>query len=410
MKPKRPEVMTIETQESITDKKLRIAAFGYRALPPDNGSAGAETFANELYSRLAAQGHEITVYCRTYQGGSRALLKTFNKLKLVHLRTTKKSGFDSFIHSFLCTIHIIIRNTGDVIHISNGGNSFWALPLRMSGKRVYVTQDGVDWNREKWKWYARLFLRLSMYTTAYAPNRTMFDNVFVKDLFEGKFHRKYTFIPHGANFRRPKSLEGLREYGLEEKDYFLFVGRFIPDKGIHYLIEAFETVTTQKKLVIVGGSPNSNAEYERKIRRTTDARIQFLGFIYGDNVLQLINGAYSYIQPSDVEGMSPIILTAMGIGTPIICSNIQENRYVVGETALLFEKSDVDSLKRQIEKALFDPRMLLAKAKQAQERALHLFSWDTIAETYEIIFKGQQPPNDRWNSHDPTCFREQEHM
>ena len=377
-------------EKSSVAARLRIAAFGLRSLPPDQGSAGSETFGSELYTRLAARGHQVTVYCRRYHSGGSPLPTSYKGLDLIHLRTTKRSGFDSLLHSFLCTVHIIVNNTGNVVHIHNGGNSIWGLPLRLFGKRVCVSQDGLDWKRGKWKWYARLFLRVSMYVTAYVPNATIFDNVFAQNIFEKKFRRKYNVIPYGADLAEPRTLSALRKFGLKRSNYFLFVGRFIPDKGIHYLIEAFESVATRKQLVIVGGSPNPGSDYERSIRATKDPRIRFLGFVYGDDVLQLMKGSYCYVQPSDVEGMSPVILTAMGAGVPLICSDIPENVYIAGRFALLFERSNVSSLRSRIEGALHHPRTLYQNAAKGRGQIRRLYSWDAVTGAYEKIFQGSE--------------------
>ena len=373
-------------QADIEKSKLRIAAFGIRTLPPARGAAGGDTVANELYTRLAARGHDVTVYCRAYKADGLPRYAESQGVRLVHIKTVSRSGFDTLVHSFLSTMHILRHNTGDVVHIHNGGNSIWALPLRLAGKRVYVSQDGLDWERKKWKWYARLYLRLSMYLTSCLPTIAIFDNIFTREVFEEKFHRKFLFVPYGSDFTEPTSLSSLERHGLAPQEYFLFVGRFIPEKGIHYLVEAFEGMRTDKQLVIVGGSPNPNSEYEKKILTTTDKRIHFLGYVYGDEMLELMKGCYCYVQPSDVEGLSPVILTAMGMGTPVICSDIRENVYAVGNTAMLFRSGDVESLRLQLEWALGHPDSLPELGKMEQQRARRLFSWDSVVETYERVF------------------------
>lgn len=365
---------------------MRIAAFGLRIIPPRQGSSGSDTFADELYPRLAASGHEVTVYCRVYKDTGRPNFSTYKNLKLVYLRTVSKSGFDTLIHSFLSTLHIIIFNTGKIVHIHNGGNSIWALPLRLFGKRVYVSQDGMDWDREKWKWYARIYLKLSTFLTAFLPNDIIFDNIFLKEKFENKFHRKFTFIPYGATWLDTSNTSALYNLGLSPKNYFLFVGRFIPEKGIHYLIEAYLQLQTDKKLVIVGGSPNPDTEFERKIRSYESENIIMPGYLYGEEMLQLMKNCYCYIQPSDIEGLSPVILTAMGMGTPLICSDIPENVYAVGDTAILFEKGSIDSLKKKMGFALDNENLLTMLAERAKKRARENFSWDSVAKRFEEVF------------------------
>ena len=212
-------------------KKIRIAAFGFRSIPPTNGSAGADKFAVELYPRLVKLGCEVTVYNRIYKNG-KSKQKFFKGIKLINLKTVEKSGFDSLFHSLKSTLHIIFFNTAKIVHIHNGGNSIFALVLRSFGKKVFVSQDGVDWKREKWKWYAKFYLYISSFITAYIPNGVIFDNIFSKELFEKKFKKKFDFISYGSEIKITKKDESiLKTLNLKKNEYFLFVGRLFLTKG-----------------------------------------------------------------------------------------------------------------------------------------------------------------------------------
>ncbi len=364
---------------------LRIAAFGFRSVPLRPGCAGADKFASELFPRLVRMGHKVTGYNRLYPG-QESLGDDYQGVKLLYFRTVYCMGLDTLIHSFKCTFHIIFRNTGDVVHIQNGGNSIWALFLRLSGKKVFISQDGIDWKRNKWPWYGRLYLRISSFITAWLPNQVIFDNIFARELFEKRFNRKYLYIPFGSDvpeFKDDRSI--FDRLGLAGKDYFLFVGRFIPDKGLHYLIPAFEKLETTKKLVLVGGSPNPSA-YEKLLMETKDPRIIFPGYVYGKDSLRLMRDAYCYIQPSDVEGLSPVILNVMFLKTPIICSNIKENLYAVEDTAVLFEQGDPESLLEALRFTLDSADRIATLAEAAHRRAVENFSWDNVARQHENVF------------------------
>jgi glycosyltransferase involved in cell wall biosynthesis len=365
---------------------MRIAAFGFRSLPPRAGCAGADKFAEELLPRLAERGCQVTAYNRIYKGDEQPV-RRYEGVNIVSFRTTDKKGFDTLLHSLKCTYHIIRFNTADIVHIQNGGNSVWAPILRLFGKRVFISQDGVDWKRAKWPWYGKLYLYLSSFITAFAPNKVIFDNVFAKELFERKFGRQFAFIPFGSEVNlNADDTAVLDRLGLAPRKYFLFVGRFIPDKGLHYLVPAFEQTETNKKLVLVGGSPNPS-DYEREIRSTHDERIVFPGFVYGDAVNVLMKHAYAYIQPSDVEGLSPVILQNMGLGTPIICSDIKENLFAVDDAAITFKRSDVDDLTRVLRFALDHPEILKENAQRARLRAEERFSWDAVVEQHLQLFQ-----------------------
>jgi glycosyltransferase involved in cell wall biosynthesis len=371
------------------DRKLRIAAFGFRSIPLREGCAGADKFAMELFPRLVKLGHQVIGYNRLYPG-QEPLTNEYDGVQIKNFRTLKYKGFDTLYHSCKCTFDIIFKNTGEIVHIQNGGNSIWALFLRLVGKKVYLSQDGIDWNRKKWPWYGKLFLKFSAFLTAYLPNQVIFDNIFAREFFEKRFNKKFCFIPFGSDV--PNFIEKdeiFDKLGIVKKEYFLFIGRFIPDKGLHYLIQAFEKLETTKKLVLVGGSPNPS-NYERKLLSTKDSRILSVGYIYGEDSLRLMKHAYCYIQPSEVEGLSPVILNVMSIGTPIICSNIKENIYAVSDTAILFEKGNVNSLKIALECSLSDYKQLMINAENAKIRAVKLFSWNKVALDHEYLFNLDQ--------------------
>jgi glycosyltransferase involved in cell wall biosynthesis len=285
------------------------------------------------------------------------------------------------------TWHIISHNSADVVHIHNGGNSIWALPLRLCRKKVFISQDGIDWKRDKWPWYGKIFLYCSAFITAHVAHEVIFDNIFAQKYYSSKFKKCFKYIPYGSEVVVPDHSTGiLKKLELTPGEYFLFVGRFIPDKGVHYLIKAFEQLTTKKKLVLVGGSPNPS-EYEKSLRETKNDRIIFPGYIYGESTLELMRYAYLYVQPSDVEGQSPVILTVMGLGTPLLCSDIPENLFVIRDHALKFVQGNIQSLKEQLEYAILHPEILNGLALSGRTHILTNYSWEkTVHEHIETFF------------------------
>lgn len=365
----------------------RLAVFGFRNIPPRPGCSGADKFAEELYVRLAARGYQVIGYNRVYDGLAPAEV-SYKGLRLLNLKTMRSKGIEALWHSAKVTAHIIWHNTGDVVHIQNGGNSIFIPILRLFGKKVFLTEDGAEWNRGKWPWYARLYLRAMTYLTAHIPNGVIFDNVFVREMFEKRFRKSYHFIPYGSEPQKDEpETDVLERLGLTAGEYFLFVGRFIPEKGLQYLIPAFEKVKTEKKLVVVGGA-NQGSEFAEKVTNTSDQRILFPGYMYGPDVHTLMRKAYAYIQPSDLEGLSPVVLENMGLGTPVICSDIRENLFVVGETAVTFKKSDIDDLAAKISLALENREQLDSNATAAAQRAAAMFSWEAVTSQHEAVFFG----------------------
>jgi glycosyltransferase involved in cell wall biosynthesis len=364
---------------------MRIAAFGFRSVPPSKGAAGADKFALELFPRLVNRGHNVIAYNRRYPDVF-VDVNVYKGVKIKTFKTTSQKGFDTLLHSFKCTWDIIVNNTADIVHIQNGGNSIWALPLRMFGKKVFISQDGVDWKRDKWPWYGKLYLKLSAFITAHIPNEVIFDNVIAKKLFEDKFNKQFKFIPFGSEVEAGTgNTDILKQHALNKGDYYLFVGRFIPDKGLHYLIPAFKKSVSNKKLVMIGGSPNPSP-YEKQLLDMASDNVIFPGYVYGNDVNTLMSNAYCYIQPSDVEGLSPVVLTVMGLNVPLIVSDIEENLYAVLNTARLFKKGNVESLTEEIDFCEKNYAEMVALAQKAQVRALSVFNWEMVADEHVKIF------------------------
>lgn len=369
-------------------EKLRIAAFGgFRGIPPKAGAAGSDKFAFELYPRIVKRGHSLVAYCRIYPGDKDEQHAEYEGIKLKYSKTVSKAGFDTLVHSAKCTFDVIFKNTADVVHLHSGANSIWAMILRMAGKRVVLSQFAMDWKRDKWPWYGKLFYMFSNYLTASFPNKVVFDNVFTKEYFEKKFKKKFDFIPYGSEVKQtPNNIDILDKIGVKPGEYFLFVGRFIPDKGLHLLVEAFEKLNTEKKLVLIGGSPNPG-DYEMKVKSTKDARIIFPGYVYGDDTNILMKNCFAYIQPSLIEGLSPVILTVMGLGTPLICSDIVENTFITKDNAVHFVSGNASSLNEKLQYALSNQDKLLNNAKLGQADVSARFNWETITDQYIGLLK-----------------------
>lgn len=369
------------------NEKMRIATFTFRSVPQRPGCAGVDKVTVELHTRLAARGHHVVAYNRLFRG-DRPLGTEYRGVQTKNFYTpTRLKGFDSIIHSLKVCWDIVVNDTADVVHIHNTGNSPFGLLLRVFGKKVVLSQDGVDWQRGKWPWYGRAYLWLTVFLTARAPHRVVFDSIFYKADFERRFRRRYDFIPWGSEVpEEDLDTAILDELGLEPRKYFLFVGRFIPEKGLHYLLPAFERLSTDMKLVMVGGAPNP-ARYEHEIMATKDPRILFPGFIFGNRNFSLMKHAYAYVQPSDIEGLSPVILENMGLGTPLICSDIPENRFVVGDTALLFRRGDTEDLHAKLRWAIDHPDEMKRNGQSGRQRARTEFNWDRCAEAYEQVFR-----------------------
>ncbi len=171
-----------------------------------------------------------------------------------------------------------------MVHIHAEGPAFFAWLPKMFGKRVVVTVHGIDWQREKWQsGLGSKFIHQGEKNAAKYADEVIVLSKGVQDYFKETYGRETHFIPNGVNRPEVRKAKLIRDnFGLEKDSYILFLGRLVPEKGIRYLVEAFKNVKTDKKLVIAGGSSDTDSFMkELKDLAKGDDRILFTGFVQG---------------------------------------------------------------------------------------------------------------------------------
>lgn len=364
-----------------TNAKPRIAVLGTRGIPANFG--GSETVVEQLGEVHARDGWSVTVYCRRHRSTtSDAMYKGMRRVVLPSINTL---GLDTPTHSLLGTLHVILKNTADVVHFHGVGNAMFAPILRLFGKKVVITVDGFDWKRPKWGRVAKAVLRRSFDWAASWSNAVIADNRPVHEWMRDALGRQTHLIFYGTDLSRVEGHDALAEYGLTPRGYILYVGGLIPDKGPHVLIEAFEKLETDMRLVIVGDTPYFS-EYAEKLRTTKDPRVLFTGFVYGNKYRQLLQNAYVYAHPFLAEGTSPALLQAMSAGNCVVVGDLSETLDVVADAALIFKVGDSDDLRRALAHALANPAEVEALRLKARRRVEQHFSWDKIAREHADVY------------------------
>lgn len=269
----------------------------------------------------------------------------------------------------------------DVVHIHAEGPAFFSWIPKMFGKRVVVTIHGIDWQRAKWKaGFGSKFIRQGEKNAVKYADEIIVLSKGVQTYFREKYGRETQFIPNGVD--RPEICDAqmiTEKFGLEKDSYILFLGRLVPEKGINYLIDAFMQVNTDKKLVIAGGSSDTESFMdELKEMVGSDERILFTGFVQGQMLDELYSNAYVYTLPSDLEGMPLSLLEAMSYGNCCLVSDIPECTEVVEDKALIFRKSDVNDLKIKLQDVCDHPEKVMGLKKQAGDFICEKYDWDDI--------------------------------
>lgn len=372
---------------SDTKPRVRVALIGIRGLPAQYG--GSETAAQEIYPRLAARGHHAVVYCRRHSVD--AAQRWYAGVRTVVLPSVNTKALDTITASFLALLDVVANDRADIIHIHGIGNAVLFPLFRLFGKRVVTAVDGMDWTRAKWNRAERAYLRLALYLAVNWADDVYVDSLEAQRLCEALYGRRFPLIAYGTQIRDEAGTEALRRHGLEPERYFLFVGRLIPEKGVHYLIDAYRQVETDYPLVIVGDNPY-HPDYVQQLKDAADERVLFVGTQFGEAFWELCGNCYAYVQPSEVEGTSPVVLSAMGCGRCVVVNGIRENVDVIGEAGLAFYRNDVGDLAGLLRELLAKPDWVHRLGASAQARAREFYDWETIVDQHEALFWSAAEP------------------
>lgn len=375
----------------IEKESLSIAMLGHKRIPSREG--GIEIVVEELSTRMVEAGHSVTCFNRSghhvsgreFDGDS---LKEYKGVKLKSVFTINRKGLSAMTSSFFGALCAAFGRY-DVIHFHAEGPCAMLWIPRLFGKRCIATIHGIDWQRAKWGGFASKYIKFGEKVAVKFADEIIVLSEGVQRYFMDTYGRKTVFIPNGVNrpvLRNPQLIK--EKYGLDKDGYILFLGRLVPEKGITYLIEAFKKVKTEKKLVIAGGSSDTETfSQELKTLAQGDNRIVFTGFVQGQFLEELYSNAYVYTLPSDLEGMPLSLLEAMSYGNCCLTSDIAECAEVVEDKALLFKKSDVSDLQEKLQYACDNPDAVKHRKAGAADFICSKYNWDDVVEQTLMLYR-----------------------
>ena len=362
---------------------MKIAMFGHKRIPSREG--GVEIVVEQLASRMAAMGHHVTCYNRGGHHVSGAEFDTAGQVQGVRLKTVPtldKKGLAAVTSSFFAALCAAFGRY-EAVHVHAEGPAAMCWLPKLFGKRVIVTVHGLDWQRDKWqRGFGAKYIHMGERMAVRFADEIIVLSRNVQQYFDHTYGRETRFIPNGVN--RPVTVaaeEITARYDLHKDDYILFLGRLVPEKGVHYLIEAFRDVKTDKRLVIAGGASDTD-EYAAELRTLAagDARILFTGFVQGRVLEELYSNAYVYALPSNVEGMPLSLLEAMSYGNCCLVSDIPECAEVVEDKAATFPKGDVAALTAQLQCLCDSSEAVAAYKSAAADYICGKYDWDEVTE------------------------------
>lgn len=354
---------------------MRIAFLGIRGVPANYG--GFETFAEQLGTRLAARGHDVTVYGRDRYVARG--LTTYRGMHIVRLPAPRSKYLETVVHSLFAALHAI-RRPYDIVYVCNSANVPAVILLRLLGRRVVLNVDGLEWQRAKWNAIGRAYYRLCAWTAAHLPVHLVTDARVIQDYYARAYGRRTDYFPYGTDLEPVPDDGTLARVGLEPGRFVLYVSRLEPENNAHVVIDAYARVTSDLPLAIVGDAPYAD-EYIAGLRATTDPRVHFLGAIYGDGYRVLRSHATAYIQATEVGGTHPALVEAMGFGNAIIANDVPEHRETLGDAGLYY--NGPAEMAHQVQGVLDDRSAARELGKRAHDRAALIYGWDVIATAYE---------------------------
>lgn len=370
---------------------------GHKRIPSREG--GVEIVVEELSRRMAAMGHTLDVYNR---GGSHVSGSRFGQtgetlpenIRIITVPTPSNKTLNAFVYSLLATLRAVFGGY-DVIHYHAEGPAAMCFLPKLFGIRTVVTVHGLDWQRSKWGGFASKYLKFGEKTAARFADEIIVLSDSVKKYFMREYGRKTVYIPNGVSAPETAEISVTgKKYGLKKDGYILYLGRIVPEKGIHYLTEAYEGLETDMPLVIAGGSSHSQ-EYFSSLKRSANGNknIIFTDFVQGRELRELYSNAYIYVLPSDVEGMPLSLLEAMSFSNCCLTSDIPECTEVCGENAVYFKKGSAGELRKKLEYLINNKGAVLAFKARARDYIVSKYSWEDVAGKTLALYRGEQIEN-----------------
>jgi glycosyltransferase involved in cell wall biosynthesis len=318
----------------------------------------------------------VTVYCRERHSAA-----SYRGVSLVYLATWRHKYFDTIVHTFFSTLHLLFHRADAALYC-NGANAIFTMAPRLASIPTLLNVDGLERKRKKWNRLAKGWYALSEWLATFCPSIVITDAKQIEEYYMTRYGKRTQFIPYGAETGKLASAEALGKLGLEPGGYFLYVSRMEPENNALLVREAFEQVSTPLKLALIGDAPYAQ-EYIERVRDTRDPRIVMPGAIYGAGYHELLSHCLAYIHATEVGGTHPALIEAMGRGALVLYLETPENAEVAGGVGIAFQKSD---LKSQLECVLRMTGEQRAEfGRRAIERVAERYSWDAVTNRYEVL-------------------------
>jgi glycosyltransferase involved in cell wall biosynthesis len=314
-------------------------------------------------------------------------MKTFQGVTLHALPAFRHKFCENILHTLLGTL-VSLKYKTDILHFQAVGSALLIPLARLLGMKVVFTSHGSEYERRKWGTFAKLVLKLSEFIGITFANEVIAISRNIADEIKEKYDRNTTVIPNGVYIPRiARGENNLKKYNLGKKKYVLSVGRFVPEKGFHTLINAFNMAALDGFKLVIAGDADHQDTYSCGLKKSVlkNENIILPGFVTGEALQELFSYAALFVLPSYYEGLSIVLLEALSYGLSCIASDIPANRNMNLAEERFFKPGDERMLSEMLKR--YVPKPLSEEEKEKQINTLAAkYDWESIAQKTLAVY------------------------
>lgn len=338
----------------------------------------------ELSERLVKSGHKVTVYCHRSLFLKKPAI--VNGINLVYTPSIETKFLSQLVNSFFSFLHACFTDV-DVLLVLNSANGPFGIITKLCNIKTCINVDGLEWLRPKWNGIGSVYFKIASKLATIFYDEIVTDSYEMQKIYNKLFHSKSTVIAYGPNILKSSNFDFLKKINLKKNNYYLVVGRLIPDNNADLIIKGFLKSNSSKKLVIVGGLPYKD-KYVDHVKSFSSEKIIFTDYINDSNHLnQLFINSYVYLHGHEYGGTNPTMVNALACGCSILALNtpFSQEMLINGKYGVFFKKN-IDSISEKIDWCENNSDFIFKMKKESPKGIKSRYEWNNIVKNYEDLF------------------------
>lgn len=379
-----------------------VFIIGSKGIPAKYG--GFETFVEYLTERKQSEDIQYHVSCLADNNEE----FQYNKARCFNVKTPEIGSAKAVAYDILslrecisyikknnlknCIVYILACRIGPFF-------SFYKRKLEKMGVQVFVNPDGHEWKRSKWSPAIRAYWKISENLMVKHADLLVCDSKGIESYIQKDYKKhepKTTFIAYGADVTTSllkeddsKLIEWYKQHDVAGNEYYLVVGRFVPENNYELMVREFMKSNSKKDFVIIS-NVEENQFYQELLTKTNfnkDPRIKFVGTVYDQDLLRKIReDAFAYFHGHEVGGTNPSLLEALASTKLNMLLDVVFNKEVGEEGAVYFSKEEGNLANLIQEVEAYSEAEIDKLSNKAKDRIIHEYSWEKIVNDYENLF------------------------